>query len=196
MTYVFIHIPKTAGMSIIVRMFDVVDKVGYNKYVFCYHELFLNDEDNIDLSKIGIRKISGDVEFIAVVRNPYDRFVSAYKYLLLGANSDHNKDDQIPVDIVRSMSVSEFFERLPELKMKMIHFLPQHYFVVVDGEIKVDHLIKFENLQEELIQFSEDFVDLPYVNDRKDYEIELTEEQKEIIYREYREDFELFGYDK
>lgn len=100
-----------------------------------------------------------DFLVFAAVRNPYDRFISSYFYLKNGGNQRR------PVDlrwqkIILGHSFADFVQtyfggasnvawgELP------IHFQPQHVFLCdsSNGDVLVDHLVRFENLDAGIYQ--------------------------------------------
>jgi hypothetical protein len=168
--YIFCHIPKTGGTS--------VKKVLNVR----------TDHDVFDKNK------SNTFSF-AFVRNPYKRFLSAYFFLLnggLGASELRDKEKYLGDDT----DIDSFIKNKLHNSLSQIHLKPQHEFIP-NG---VDYLGKVETMQEDfdkicqLIGFEP--IKLPYENKTSKYEYELTQEQKDIIYEVYKEDFIRFGYDR
>src|SRR5690625_2614056 len=63
---IFVHIPKTAGVSVAHSLFEI--KTAYHVRVSKYQIIFSQDEYNQYFK-------------FAFVRNPWDRLVSAYRFL-------------------------------------------------------------------------------------------------------------------
>ena len=86
----------------------------------------------------------------AFVRNPWDRAVSAYRYLWRGGSGEEAAED---VRMIRSYeSFSDFVvEGLAQGYFRShLLFLPQAYFVLgAGGEPKVDFVGRFERLEED-----------------------------------------------
>lgn len=167
--YHFCHIPKTAGTSI-------KKVLGYRTP----HTVF-------------DRKNSNCFSF-AFVRNPYQRFLSAYFFLVsggLGQKQIFEKEKYIG-----NLDIDEFIKTKLKDSLEQEHLTPQHHFIP-EG---VDYLGKVETIQQDFNEICKiigvEPIELPYENKTVDYSYELTEEQKEIIYEIYKEDFIRFGYQK
>ena len=74
---IFIHIPKTAGISVVKAFFRDVNLEGHRS-VYFYKQVF-----GKDLSEYFI---------FTFVRNPWDRLYSAYKFLQKGGINIHDKN--------------------------------------------------------------------------------------------------------
>jgi hypothetical protein len=130
---IFVHVPKTAGTSIELTL------RRSRRDVYGGHT-----------SALGFKALYPD-QFatyfkFAFVRDPVDRFVSAYCYLA-----------QCPVDdalgnqvIHQSGSLSVFLRRVasdPSILGGITHLMPQHEFVCDgNGNVLVDAVYRFENL--------------------------------------------------
>ena len=139
---IFLHIGKTAGFSIEkalgmggkdYKVFDEEVVYGLNKGVMTQHaklsyiEQFLTDKQKKEYFKF------------TIVRNPWDRMVSAYHYL-------------------HDFHVKKFgdFEKWLEHKHDMVtnnkyregsHYTPQVEFTHCDGQQVVDYIGRFEDLE-------------------------------------------------
>lgn len=100
----------------------------------------------------------------AVVRNPYDRFVSLCSHFGLSV--------------------------LEGLKSEEWAFKPQTFFI----DEKLDYIARFENLEEEWGKISQKLgieQKLPIYN-KSSSKIALSETEKRLVYSYYLEDFETF----
>lgn len=187
----FMHIPKTAGNSImkqqcigrVVRHYPFIDiRTGYI---------------NTSLLNVGVQcpQLKHYYSF-TVVRHPYTRFASAYSFLLQGGV--HNAIDTRYRDLLLSYgTIDAVIDDLDHLKKKIVHFVDQYVFVVnQDDHILVDRVLKFENLQEELVSMTECFTDLGKHNSSPSEKLILTDEQKAKIAKCYEKDFLIFDYKK
>lgn len=114
----FIHIPKTAGTTVLNSLRCSKIDVNY----------FLHSK----LQSVYNRGIN--VPTISCVRNPFDRVYSFYHYFTKG---------NFPIPTLQNQSFDEFLNNLEN-----IHPLiePSYNFLTVNGEYKCDFLLKFENL--------------------------------------------------
>ena len=187
MKIVFIHIPKNCGTSVIKFMeHDKNFKSVDHNPVFKGQRLFVEKYNYKNI------KHNCDKSF-AIVRNPYERFLSAYNYLIQGGmNSELDLGYK---NIISKLTLDEFIDNLDEFKYQIIHFLPQHLFICDGEKILIDFVCKFENLKDDLIQIDPKFENLHHLN-KSNKIFDLNEMQKEKIYKNYESDFLIFGYEK
>ena len=175
----FVHIPKTGGVS--VNSSGLVPRGRHRSIVDPWTGNILSE-------------FQGKYSF-AIVRNPYDRFLSAYSYLMKGGQKR-------PVDLKYQSILQSYpnldavVDDLRSLKRKILHFEDQAYFIANHrGNILVDRMIRFENLKEELVTLHPAFEHLPHRNaTAREAKPPLTTEQKQKIAKAYRRDFRLLGY--
>lgn len=188
---VFVQIPKNASTSIHFKLRNSTDNDHNHK---TYLDI-LSEQDN--------ELIESYFSF-AVVRNPYDRFISAYEFETQAGARPFNLTFN---ELILKLESDRLFSELP------LVFTPQYKFVTIKSFILVDKIIRYENLNEEWKNIS--FI----INEKnKDYnftkisdKLEIlnasstrigevddyyTEETKNIIYSLYKKDFELFNYKK
>ena len=187
---IFIHIPKTAGSSLLQSLGK--KRSGGRDHVswLVYH-------------KSNAYKFDSYFKF-AFVRDPLDRAYSAYNYLLKGGNKGH---DLIIADMLKKYSSFEHFitEGLGKGYFRShVMFLPQSDFVVNDeNKIAVDFIGKFENINDDY-QYVKDKLGLKsglkQVNknissSKKDLEnIKNNKEVMSVITNIYAQDYLSFGY--
>jgi hypothetical protein len=133
---------------------------------------------------------------VAVIRNPVDRFVSAFAYLKAGGS---NEFDKFISKRFMNCDLETFVERLaiPARRhpvMDYWHFRPQSDFVLsADGHLMVDRLIPFDSLAEGARNLG--IVGLPRLNaadDRHDSRPLLTPEIRARVETMYRRDVDLY----
>ncbi len=187
---IFIHIPKTGGISLYSALFDLNDSYGHFPLVN-YIEYF---------NKIKFYKYFK----FCVVRNPYERLYSAFSFLKKGGI---NNTDAIWAK--NNLSNFDNFEDFIENKLSdefvysYIHFYPQTYFIKnKKGQINMDYIAKledintdFENLKYHL-NFRLDKLPVKNTSKSTKYNICISDKAKNKIYNIYKDDFLELGYNK
>lgn len=182
--FVFIHIPKCGGRSV-KKVFD-----------FKLH-------DHYGISKLGFEPTDycptiDDLFKFAFVRNPWDKFVSAYEYLKRGG---------IPrFDRPKTLKIKQEYPKFKDFILakhvweQWVFFKPQLNFITVDGSIKTDFVGRFENFQNDFNficdQINYPRVKLPHVNATKHvhYTEYYDEQLIKLIGRSFEEDIDTFKY--
>jgi len=177
--FIFIHIAKTAGQSMVRGVFmdkieDAVNSPGLDAPI--------NSEKWADYFKF------------TFVRNPWDRMVSAYNYHIPGV-----KKGESFADFVRNYAWDE--EGDPYNK----HWLDQYLHVegVNDGKGWIDFVGRFENLEEDWnkackvigTEWKLPHRNVNHANPRnKHYTDYYDDDSKKIVEEAYQRDLELYGY--
>lgn len=185
-----VHIPKTAGTSILSALSDGVFFRDHCKYKVLY-----------DASP---SKFSSFFKF-CFVRNPFDRAFSTYTYLKAGGNG--TTDLYWMKKINESYPTFEMFV-MNYLDSANIHehpiFVPQYLFIFdYKYKLMVDFVGRFETIDEDFKFVAEKIglVDeLPHHNKSKhqknDFRNEyINDEMRQKVAGLYRKDFELLGYE-
>jgi len=185
---IFVHIPKTAGKSILTVLLEqdscghipVLDYRIFDRYKFETYFKF------------------------AFVRNPWDRFLSAYTYLKKGGISSYDK-----IWSKTYLSNYEDFESfvldlqditIAKKIIKGVHFRPQYDFVCdYKFNIKVNFIGKMENIDDDFEYVANKLgkiVKIPHLNKsvHKDYRDLYSHKMKQIVYNLYEKDIKIFGY--
>ena len=214
---IFIHIPKTAG--IYVRN-TLVNNYNFKLYLFkrpdhikyCNTNLKYNQEHELSFcSNKGVLqyyKTSPELNELmnidddewktykkfCVVRNPYEKVISAWNYLMETMNL--NIEFKIYLEFKDIVSENEYWHI----------FMPQYENMIDENNnMVIDYIIKFENLEEDLAKVLKNIgVDKIIHNKEKvknkrqyDYYKKYYDQNSlEIINKLYEKDFELFGYKK
>ena len=133
---VFIHVPKAAGFSISVSLY------GQPNEHFTWKEW----------RRLHPRKFDAYFKF-ALVRDPFDRFVSAFRFLKVGGMYAWDREfaEQTLAPFAEPGELAEAMVNRPtrQAVLKWLHFRPQCEFVAdARGNLKVDALFSFERLAE------------------------------------------------
>jgi chondroitin 4-sulfotransferase 11 len=185
---IFIHVPKTGGISVGRSLFGEI--VGSHFTADDYKAIF------------GRENFQNYFKF-AFVRNPWDRAVSAYSFFKTGTFSENTKrwGERHLADYPDFGSFVKGWLN-PDIIFKTSKaFMPQYVFVC-DKALKpqVDFLGHYEHLQRDFETIRERLgiqAELQHLNAsrRKDYREYYTKETRDIIAELYRKDIEIFGYD-
>lgn len=178
--FIFVHIPKTGGLAIQNALRIDWHPCGCHEY-FSKYPKYLRES----------------VFSFTVVRNPYDRIVSAYNYLKqeIGNIDDKNFNDQ---HLSKYKNFNDFVKDFEHVKtlQNWIHFVPMTKFI--DDEIKF--VGRFENLQDDFNIIC-DNIDIERIQLNKinvshhtHYSTYYDEESKRIVENFYKDDINKFGY--
>jgi hypothetical protein len=186
---IFIHIPKCAGQSVRASLFENLLPGHIN--VYTYQMVF--DKDEFD------RYFK-----FTIVRNPWDRLVSAYVFLKNGGA--HEKDKKWSENhLSKYQNFKVFVEEGLHRKdiLAYPHFRPQVKFLLgQQGKMQIDFIGHLENIQEDFSYITEKIGlnrDLFHINKtkskRRDYRSYYTGELIEIVAKIYKSDIDAFNYD-
>jgi len=258
---IFIHIPKNAGSSV-EKAFGFSDvyhqgtsrhspvwqllgfwseRVNRKEYPLDKNSLW---EDNKDYHNQAYATHFDEYHKFAIVRNPWDRLVSTWKYdkkLLtmsyeeLVANEEsessikwlENRRDYHKEFVKEAgegfrdfvMNMSELWDKMP-VKRPWFNLDPKKYpdgvfryrpikwhqhsqmtfLVDADNNMRMDHILRFENLNEDWCNFCKKVgldLELPHVNKSpgKHYTEYYDDETREIVAKRYAKDIEYFNYE-
>lgn len=185
---IFVHIPKTAGISVSFSLFGNL-AWGHHK-ISDYETIFTP------------RTLNKYLKF-CFVRNPQTRLYSAFTFLKKGgANS---KDAEWAQKNIGKYDDFESFVQLWVNKQNIfqyVHFFPQYQFLIdSNNDIKIDFIGKFEQLESDFEEVSRKLNIDAKLESRNitrkptGAEVEVSEESEAIIREVYQKDFELFGYE-
>jgi hypothetical protein len=179
-------IPKNASTSI----FEVLKNNTDSQHD---HHTILEDYSNNDTD------LMESYSNICVVRNPYDRFISGCHQI--------RRDEQHQVNLTLDEIFENFIQKSDWLNDA---FRPQHKFVCFGNTILMDHVLKYENLREDWMNFATEYnktsqfkikTKLPQFNtseNRKPWQEELKElsnDNYESLNHFYEKDFKIFKYE-
>jgi hypothetical protein len=174
--YIFIHIPKNGGTSFCKKYLNF--QVGHHK-ASTYNKNILKKS-------------------LAIVRNPYSRLISCYKYFKMKNNFWYKINGVEPKyhKYCQTHSFNEFVSDLYNKKIDFdIHMTPQYKFLEKDGKI-LTKVIKLEKIEEDFFKIFKKKINMPNINTSNKINIKLSKQDKKMIYHIYKKDFELFNYSK
>ena len=182
MANIFIHIPKTAGSSLIKGL------EGAN-IIWAGHNL--RDVNYQHPSQVCTK----DDYVFTFVRNPYTRVLSSYFYLLEGGNCMEDANDAVLLGI-KTMNANEFIEKRLEMAAQwQIHFLPQSFYL---QDVSNFEIFYYEELPQRFNELCKKFGlpgrKLPQINMSKAKVPKLTNKAIDIIKEVYAEDYRRFNY--
>lgn len=184
---IFIHIPRTGGVSISNALFGHL--IGHHRTAEQYRCIFGHS---------AFRKYFK----FTFVRNPWDRAVSAFSFLKAGGMDELDK--QWARDYLSDYDNFDSFVRgwiTPQNIRKIIHFVPQHEFIYSDDlRPFIDFTGRFEDLDADFQRVRYRLglqTALQHMNasNRREYKRYYTRQSRDIIGEVYRTDIVLFGYD-
>lgn len=189
---IFIHIPKTAGISMVQGLFG---KTSSHIPILRYK---IYDEKKFD-----------EYFKFCFVRNPYSRIFSAYNGFLYVKDSQGKDENSLFASkfLKDIESFEEFILKIGHSAsyrfwiMNYIHFRPQHEWISLPGanKVAVDYIGRFENLKEEYQFIAKKFnrpSELPErkSKSKKDFREFYTPEMIDIVTKLYFDDLKLFDY--
>ena len=191
---IFVHIPKTAGVSI-------YEALGVDEK-FPRHHKRLNDPGPGDMWRPWrdyniIDTITKNYFKFCFVRNPWDRLLSAYCYLRVGGRGGAG-DMRDAVILSQFHDFREFIVNFDKIENDFSdkHFYEQAFWV----DDRIDFIGKTENIQEDFNTICDKIgiphQQLPHKNKskHKHYTEYYDDEAREIVAEKYAKDIEHFGY--
>jgi hypothetical protein len=193
---IFTGIPKNASHAPFAHLSNKTDHGHHHAtYIQDYRE---HDEELLDT-----------YTSFAIVRNPYDRAYSCWNYLrtieyLEERFGIHSFEEFVYALESRTAIYEAHNEELTQHELTF----PQHRFISIKGHILVDHILRFETLDEDWKRFVTEYNktaqfklksalqihnSMEYAE--RDWTKIYTPEMYQIINDFYKKDFELFNYE-
>ena len=182
---IFIHIPKTAGTSVVRALFGSESRhIPWQEY-----------------QQTNRNKFSEYFKF-AFVRNPWDRLLSAYIFLRRGGM---NTADATWAErhLARFPDFESFVHEWvsPDNIASWVHFIPQYKWIYDDqGSLQMDFVGRMESITEDFQVVAKRLgtnVELPVTNRTRTehYSGSYTDEMADSVGRVFEHDARLFGYE-
>lgn len=217
--YIFCRVPKVASVATASALMKTLEKgdkayVGYVKRYAIYgeHEV-ISEHDcpslipnnmHVPLRDMGaVCDIAPYTKF-AVVRNPYDRFVSAALYSIAGyGRFIEGQDVQRVRKLLHWITEPHMFNSRYMWKKNISIRTQAHMLVDAEGKLLTDFLGRYETLQEDFDEFSikvglprvelllENKSRIPKLDYREYYDTALIDKVAAL----YKTDLELFNYE-
>jgi hypothetical protein len=176
----FTHIPKTAGSSMI--------------------ESLRNQGGGINICAGHMKFYPNNSIKIVSIRNPYDRLVSAY-YFMLNGGCNVGPDKEISKYLVENYNTFELFVHNFSTDKKLIewcHFIPASTWVCNTLE-HYDHIIRYEHLADDWSKFCDIYhlqnnLGWMRLGEHKHYVSLYTPEMVDVVKEFYHDDFVNLGY--
>lgn len=187
---IFIHIPKNAGTSVL-QLFAGNTAITGGRIHERYRTYFESNPKKFN-----------NYEKFCIVRNPWDRLLSAYIYLINGGNK--TCDLSFSEVLKKEAPTFEIFvkEWLKLDKIYNITVLQPQFFYIYDFQNKkmmVDTILRLENLEADFEKFKSkigisESISVTNKTKHKKYIEYYDDEMIEIVYRLYQYDVELLQY--
>ena len=198
--FIFFHIPKTGGTSALKILHKLCDesklRIGHPKLRIVddnYH--LVNNHNDIKLKQV-------DYIVITIVRNPFQRVVSAFHYLKSRVSKYQNDLNFCTRHELNRYNFSEFVKYKLNEASSYIHFKNIIGDYILEEDIgRIDFIGRFETLQQDFDIICDKIgiprQQLPHKNKskHKHYTEYYDDETKQIVAEKYAKDIEYFGYE-
>jgi hypothetical protein len=203
--YFLVHIPRTSG-SFIKK--TIKESIHNNPHIIFYE--FKCEKNNIQRNVVGehitifnLKRIISQenlnkIHFFTIVRNPYDRLYSLWKFFV---NNGYIKK-RISIDFIPENFEQFIVEYCDGYYEGHYTFQSQLYFLKGEKMKKIK-IIKFED-REKINQFlecngvkkSELIINSSSTKFTKDYTEMYNNSMKKMVFTKLKEEFDMFNYDR
>lgn len=222
--YIFIHIPRTAGTSIQKLLREnlkedrqslkwLLYKVNLNTKEYKFSTNNIPEQNKLNLYKKSDiehfkysdiirnhRKIENRF-FFSCVRNPWDWHVSIFEYFSKNISDIFDNGFKIRTfeDYINWLETYNYPNKPSNIFLKHFHRNQIDYLKDWKGKIKVNKILKFENINKEIKNIDENLIlngKFQVINksDRKYYREYFDSYMEKFIEKRHKKDIELFKY--
>ncbi|MFT5359575.1 MAG: chondroitin 4-sulfotransferase 11 [Candidatus Paceibacteria bacterium] len=190
---VYIVVPKTGCSSIKESFADSLDSVGEDRT----HKQVSRKLNRPFLT----RKQKKDFFKFTFVRNPFDRIASCYIHKIEKSKIALRRNYYGFATIEKDETFESFVKKIAKIPdfFSDQHFQSQQDILFLRRKPLYDYLGHYENLAGDFkrIQESFDLLSLPHIHDTQkgDWRCFYTKELAGIVYKRYKKDFEMLGYE-
>ena len=185
---IFVHIPKNAGTSIIKAM--GVENLYIDKTIKEYKNYYRDYWNNY-------KKFTS-------IRDPIDRFISAYKFARMkesgwfSVTGEEGLGKHHHYDLCNSMDINEYTSYIYKNPKEFNRWIiPQTFIISNQDNIEIDYFVRYENLHEDLKKIGINNIEKLNSSKIKDDKlIQLTKKSKNMLYEIYDIDYRNFSYSK
>ena len=140
-----------------------------------------------------------------VIRDPIDRFISAYKFARMkesgwfSATGEEGLDKHVHYELCNEMDINEYVSYLYKNPTKFNRWIVPQFLLISNenDEIEIDYYVRFERLQEDLSKIGiENIQKLNSSKIEDDKVIQLSKKSKMRLYSIYEIDYQTFNYKK
>jgi len=186
---IFVHIPKNAGTSIIKAM--GVENIYMDKSIEEYKEHY--------------KDYWNTYTKFAAVRDPIDRFISAYKFARMkesgwfSATGEEGLEKHCHYELCNSANIDQYVAYIYGNPKKINRWVVPQSWIITDqeGKIEIDYFVRYENLLEDLKKIGIDKIEklnISKIDDEKWVQLSVLSKQKLHII--YNIDYKNFNYKK
>lgn len=187
--WIYLKFPRTAGTSLLRGTLE--KNCNYSKHIFYYssnimvRKKFLSWINNIKNEHLK------EYFIFTIVRNPYDRLVSAWRYIYLFARKENISFD----NFVKNKMISKMYTSEASGHWSLMSDL-----VECDNRLITNYIGKYEDLDNSCKEICKNInfkiKKLPVINklEHEHYSKYYTPELRQIVENVYRKDIELFNY--
>jgi len=186
---IFVHIPKNAGTSIIKAM--GVENIYMDKSIEEYKEHYQN--------------YWNEYKKFTVIRDPIDRFISAYKFARMdesgwfSASCEEGLEKHCHYELCNLIDINQYVDYVYHNPKKLNRWVVPQSWIITNqkGKIEIDYFVRYENLLEDLKKIGIDKIERlnsSKIDDKNCIRLSFSSKQKlQII---YNIDYKNFNYKK